>query len=189
MNRLTIRQATARDAGNIARLVNEAYRPRPGAGGWTHESSLVSGERTNARKVEALLSHSVVRVGLRGATIVACVQIEGKGEEAHIGMLAVKPAMQRAGVGDAMLTQAERYAESSLGAEQFVLFVVAARSELIQFYLRRGYEETTQRLPDPVGSGVGTPRDRALDVAVLRKRSGASLEPAGPSAGASRSSA
>jgi ribosomal protein S18 acetylase RimI-like enzyme len=174
MTELSIRQAMISDSAEIARIVNLAYRPESGAEGWTHESHLVSGERTNAEQVEELLHHSVILLGLHGSMIVACVQIESKGSEANIGMLAVEPAMQCAGIGKAMLAHAETYADVSLGAEQFVLIVVGDRHELLQFYRRRGYKETGQRLPYPVESGVGTPRRSELDLMVLRKRSNAS---------------
>lgn len=170
MTELTLREATISDAADIARIVNMAYRPEPGTEGWTHESDLVSGDRTSAAQVAQLLRHSVILLGLRGAAIVACVQIESKDMAAHIGMLAVEPAMQGAGVGKTMLAHAEAYAQCSLGAQECVLVVVAARIELIQFYRRRGYEDTGQRLPYPTEARVGTPRDVTLDLVVLCKR-------------------
>ena len=170
LNLLTIREAIPGDAPQIARLVNAAYRPHPGAEGWTHESDIVAGERTSTQQVEEALGSSVVFVGLRGSAIVACIQVARKGIEAHIGMLAVEPSLQGAGFGDAMLAHAEAYALSSFGAEQFVLVVVSDRTELIEFYRRRGYEDSGQRLPYPIGRGVGTPRNGLLDLAVLRKR-------------------
>jgi ribosomal protein S18 acetylase RimI-like enzyme len=176
MSQLKIREATVKDAAEIACLVNAAYRPQSGAEGWTHESSLISGDRTSPEQVADVLIDSVVLVGLHDAKIVACVQIESKGNEAFIGMLAVEPSIQAGGLGKTMLTEAERYAESSLSATQFVLVVVSARAELVQFYLRRGYEETGQRLAYPINSGVGKPRDGELDLTILHKRSDKSVK-------------
>ncbi|MEX0870987.1 MAG: GNAT family N-acetyltransferase [Aquisalimonadaceae bacterium] len=166
----------AEDAVEIARLVNAAYRPRPGTEGWTHESSLISGDRITVPQVRELLQQNVVLLGLHDGKIIACVQIQVKGREALIGMLAVEPGRQGSGVGNAMLVQAEAYAESSLGAEQFVLLVIRARTELVQYYLRRGYEDSGQRLDFPLGSGVGTPRGEALDLVMLRKHRKAPLD-------------
>lgn len=171
MSHLTLREAARGDSAEITRIVNAAYRPDAGAGGWTHESALVRGARTSAEQVEELLSDSVVLVGLRGSRLVACVQIQGKGNEAHIGMLAVEPSLQGTGAGSVMLARAEAYAAGSLGAAEFVLVVVSARIELIRFYIHRGYEQTKERMAYPLGSGVGTPRIAALDLTVLRKRS------------------
>ena len=50
------RSADKRDAGVIADLVNMAYRPESGESGWTYESDLVSGSRTNADQVVDIIS-------------------------------------------------------------------------------------------------------------------------------------
>lgn len=169
MIELAYRQAQNGDCSDIVRLVNRAYRPEPGCEGWTHESALVGGARITAAQVANSLRHAVILLGLQGTTIVACIQIEIEVRSAHLGMLAVDPALQRAGVGKAILAHAEAYARDVLGAEEFLLTVVTARVELIAFYGRRGYADTGQRLPYPVAAGVGTPRDGALDLTVLRK--------------------
>ncbi|RFA26278.1 hypothetical protein CAI21_17535 [Alkalilimnicola ehrlichii] len=174
-----IRQATAGDAAEIARLVNAAYRPGVGHGGWTHESELVEGDRISPAQVTEILRNSLILVGFQGSQLIACVQIEHNGRQAHIGMLAVLPELQAAGVGGAMLTEAEHYAAAHLGAEDLVLVVVSARSELIAYYRRRGYKETGQRLAYPLASGVGIPRSDALDLTVLSKRSNKPLQPTG----------
>src|SRR4051812_3214814 len=103
MSKLNFRIASVNDAEAIARLVNAAYRPLPEAGGWTHESNIVSGNRTSAAQVEALINQSVVILVAHGSTVVACVHIESKDNEAHIGMLAVEPTLQAAGVGKLLL--------------------------------------------------------------------------------------
>jgi ribosomal protein S18 acetylase RimI-like enzyme len=177
MSQLKIRKASTEDATAITRLVNAAYRPELGAQGWTHESHIVSGERTNAVQVASALEKSTVLVGLYGTEIVACVQIERDGIDAYIGMLAVDPMRQATGLGKVMLSQAESYAETSLGAQRFALIVVKARTELVQFYLRRGYDDTGKSLPYPIDSGVGTPRSDNLELIVLRKRSNSSVNP------------
>jgi len=177
MSILKVREANIDDAADIARLVNAAYRPQSGTEGWTHESLIVSGERANAVQVADALEKTTVLVGLYGAEIVACVQIERNGADAYIGMLAVAPKLQTAGLGKAMLQEAEFYAETTLGAQQFVLVVIKARTELVQFYRRRGYEETGETLPYPINSGVGTPRKEDLELIVLHKRSNLLLNP------------
>lgn len=169
------------DASAVARLVNAAYRPQLGRQGWTHEAHIVSGDRTSAVQVIDVLQKSTILVGLYGTEIVACVQIERDGHDAYIGMLAIEPALQAVGLGKRMLERAEFYAESTLGADQFKLVVVKTRSELIQFYRRRGYEETGEIFPYPINSDVGTPRIENLELAVLRKRANSSLERDGES--------
>ncbi|MHB9103197.1 MAG: GNAT family N-acetyltransferase [Sulfuricella sp.] len=167
------RTANESDATAIAELVNEAYRPELGAAGWTHESELVSGNRTTPSQVAETISrpNSVILVGLKDSGIVACVHVEKEGGNSHIGMLAVKPALQGAGAGKQMLAQAERYAHEIFGSEKFIMVVVSSRSELISFYLRRGYHQTGSVISYPPLAGAGTPKHAGLKIEVLEKRS------------------
>jgi ribosomal protein S18 acetylase RimI-like enzyme len=167
------RIANESDASAIAELVNAAYRPRPSAAGWTHESELLVGDRTNPTQVSEVITkpNSAILVGLKNSAIVACVHIEKEGDNGHIGMLAVNPALQAAGVGKQMLALAENYAIEVFGAEKFILVVVSLRSELIAFYLRRGYQKTGCVMDYPLSAGAGIPKITALQIEVLEKRS------------------
>jgi len=140
MKPLQFRTAAIEDAGAIAQLVNEAYRPESGARGWTHEAKLVAGNRTHADQVQALIAkkNSVILLGLDDQAMVACVHIEKAGSDTHIGMLAVRPNLQGTGAGKNMLAYAEDYATRHFRAEKFVMVVVSSRKELLAFYLRRG---------------------------------------------------
>lgn len=117
MNIETFHRASKPDAEAIAKLVNHAYRPAIGESGWTHESDLVTGSRTNVSQVVEIISKpdSVILVGLKDAEIVACVHIEKDGSNSHIGMLAVSPILQGGGMGKLMLAHAERYASEFSG--------------------------------------------------------------------------
>lgn len=174
---IQFRAAILDDAGAIARLVNAAYRPAEGEGagngagkgGWTHESGLVRGNRTSPDQVENLIATSFVLVGSIEATVVACAHIALEGDAAHIGMLAVAPVLQGTGIGKLLLAQAEAHASTTLNADKLVLIVVSARTDLIDFYLRRGYQRTGARLEYPVDAGVGSPIHGQLDLEVLEK--------------------
>ena len=51
--------------------------------------------------------------------------------------------------------------------------MIDVRHELIDWYRRRGYEVTDERLPFPYGDErYGVPRQEGLQFAVLRKRLG-----------------
>lgn len=169
----TFRAANESDAEAIAELVNRAYRPGSGATGWTHESELVSGNRTSAIQVVETITrpNSVILVGLKKLEIVACVHVEKEGGNCHIGMLAVNPTLQGAGAGKQILAHAERYATEVFGSEKFIMIVVSSRSELISFYLRRGYQRTGAVMDYPLSAGAGIPKDPALKIEVLEKRS------------------
>lgn len=173
MNIDTFRSANKCDAKAIAAVVNRAYRPEPGSGGWTHESDLVSGNRTSTTQVIEILKkpNSVILVGLNNSEIVACIHVEKEGGDSHIGMLAVNPTLQGTGAGKKMLSYAEEYATEVFGAEKFIMVVVSARINLISFYRRRGYKQTGSVMDYPLSAGVGIPRKQALKIEVLEKRS------------------
>lgn len=173
MNIDMVRIANESDASAIAKLVNSAYRPSSDSAGWTHEAELVAGERTSSAQVAETIKrpNSAILVGSENSEIVACVHIEKEGNNSHIGMLAVSPTLQASGIGKQMLTLAENYAIETFGTEKFILVVVSARSELIAFYLRRGYKKTGSVMDYPLSEGVGIPKDPALKIEVLEKRS------------------
>jgi hypothetical protein len=54
--------------------------------------------------------------------------------------------------------------------------VVSSRSELIAFYLRRGYQKTGVVQDYPLSAGVGTPKFSGLKIEVLEKRSNPAFE-------------
>ena len=173
MNIDTFRAASRLDADAIAQLVNKAYRPESGASGWTHEADLVAGNRTSASQVAETISKpdSVILLGLNSSEIVACVHIEKDGNNSYIGMLAVNPTLQGAGAGKQLLAYAENYAASVFGSEKFVIVVVSERTELISFYLRRGYQKTGAIMEYPLSAGAGTPKHTDLKIEVLEKQS------------------
>jgi ribosomal protein S18 acetylase RimI-like enzyme len=167
----TFRAANKFDVEAITHLVNQAYRPASDSAGWTHESDLVAGSRVSAGRVADILSKpdSIILVGLKDSAIIACVHVEKIESNGHIGMLAVAPNRQGAGDGKQMLTYAENYANEFLGTERFVMFVVSLRSELIAFYLRRGYRRTGSAMDYPLSAGAGAPKYANLKVEVLEK--------------------
>lgn len=169
---MIFRNAEKSDAETIAKLVNQAYRPQPGASGWTHESLLVSGDRTTVAQVAELMAKpdSTILVGITDNAITACVHVEKDGQHCHIGMLAVNPILQGAGLGKQILAYAERFARERFEADKFILLVLSARTELIDFYRRRGYAKTGRVLDYPLAAGVGTPRHCDLKIEVLEKQ-------------------
>lgn len=166
---LSFRHATAADATVVAQLVNAAYRPGAEPRGWTHEAHLIAGSRTSEDQVRALLAGTDILLGYIEDRVISCVQIEQRGRDAYIGMLAVAPECQGAGLGTATLAHAETYAAKVKGVERFLILVVSARDELIAFYRSRGYRDSGERRSYPVGSGVGTPRGAGLELLVLYK--------------------
>ncbi|MEO9220882.1 MAG: GNAT family N-acetyltransferase, partial [Mycobacteriaceae bacterium] len=88
----------------------------------------------------------------------------------YFGMFSVRPDQQGYGVGDALLTEAERIAVAEWGATGMHLTVIVQRAELIAWYERRGYERTEQLSPFPYGDPrFGVPRRPDLAFLLLVK--------------------
>lgn len=170
MHPIQIRNAELTDASAITTLVNRAYRPAAGREGWTHESALVSGDRIGQGKVAVAIESGTVLVGCSEQELVACVQVEVADRVAHIGMLAVDPSLQASGIGKRLLAHAEEFAVQTFNAQVGVLVVIAARTELVAYYQRRGYSTTDEWLQYPVDAGVGTPEKEAMLLVKLRKK-------------------
>ena len=122
------KEACHSDAEQIANLVNMAYRPEPSAQGWTHESDLVSGQRTNAEQVANLIhANGTVLMAYEGNNLLGCVHVERAEPYCCIGMLATMPALQNQGLGKKLLAAAESLAVSRFGAQGFKMSVLSSR--------------------------------------------------------------
>lgn len=96
------------------------------------------------------------------------MQVQCTGDTTEIGLLAVDPQAQQAGLGKVMLAVAEAHAVAC-GARRLRMHVLAPRTELIAFYQRRGYVVTAAIDDYPVSAGVGIPRQAGLKVLTLEK--------------------
>lgn len=158
----------------IVELVESAYRGDASRAGWTTEADLLDGQRTDAPAVAETVTaaDSVVLLGIdEGDSIVACCQVERRDDRvAYFGMFAVRPGAQGSGVGNALLTEAERFAREECDASQLEMTVIGQRSELIAWYERRGYRRSGETRPFPYGDErFGIPRRDDLHFVVLSK--------------------
>ncbi len=166
----SIKAATLEDVTAIVMLVNRAYRPSGGTKGWTHESDIVSGERVAAEGVRAMFApDSFIFVAEKNQQLVACIHLKIGDECAYIGMLATNPDQQQQGYGKLMLDYAERFATGHFSIRTFEMVVVSARTELIAFYIRRGYAKAGVVHAYPIAAGVGVPKVAGLTTEILRK--------------------
>lgn len=89
---------------------------------------------------------------------------------AYFGMFSVDPTLQGGGVGRLVLAEAERIAREEWSADALELTVINLRTELIEWYERRGYEQTGEFKDFPYGDErFGIPARDDLRLAVLRK--------------------
>lgn len=154
-----LREATLGDIAALVSLINRAYRPILGQEGWTHETLWVSGERIQPQALIATLSNPYrhLLVLASGAELMGSALITGKEDgTAYIGLLTIDPTHQARGLGKRLLQDAEQYAKCHLHAYRIIMSVVDARTELIEFYERRGYVQTGHSLPYPSDQGLGS---------------------------------
>ncbi|MDH6114833.1 GNAT superfamily N-acetyltransferase [Kitasatospora sp. MAP12-15] len=168
---LAFRPATGSDTAALVALVESAYRGEASKAGWTTEADLLDGRRTDAAAVAELLAREDSRVLLaeRDGELLACCQLERRGERAYFGMFSVRPDSQGGGLGRAVLAEAERYAREQWQAALLEMTVIVQRSELIAWYERRGYQRTGVLSPFPYGEerfGIPKRPDLAFETLV-----------------------
>ena len=168
---LAFRMAHLEDAGEIADMVNRAYRPEAGQGGWTHDAHLLAGKRTSVPQVLDLLSQrdSEILLSIQFGAIVACVHLETLGEICHFSMLAVRPNLQGLGIGKYLLRQAEHHAAQTMGVTRVNLQVMSMRPELLAFYQRRGFALTGETEHFGLVRNAGEPRVEGLVLMTMEK--------------------
>ena len=81
---------------------------------------------------------STVLIGRRSDAVVAAAMLGFDGHRGWIYYLAVEPALQRAGLGRAMMAAAEAWAQAR-GAPKLQLMVRGANAAAVGFYAALGY--------------------------------------------------
>ena len=157
MNPPSIRVAGPDDLPALHALIESAYRGDSARAGWTHESDLLSEDRTSLEELAAIVGDPDKRilVAERDGAVVGCVEVAREGEGVgYFGMLTVDPRQQAAGLGKRLIAAAEREAAKTFGATRMVLAVVDKRPELIAYYERRGYAATGEVRPFPAPEAI-----------------------------------
>lgn len=158
---LTYRIATGADVPAIAAMIEQAYRHPDPEKAWTDESTLLSGPRTNASTVGRMLAEERIRFVLAedDGELVGTATLERTGEaEAHFGMFAIAPSRQGGGTGRLLLAESERVATELWPVRRMTMHVISLRTELIDWYVRRGYARTGQANAFPFSDVVGALR-------------------------------
>ncbi len=138
------RLATYRDAAGIAELVNLANSGDGGAG-WTDESGLYQGDRTDDNEVLEMMSvpGAIFLRYMQDGRLAGCVYLKRVGHAACMSMLAVLPELQDQGIGKQLIAEAERIVLGDWDCSAVLLAVIVShRPELTAYYQRRGYLRT-----------------------------------------------
>lgn len=170
---ISIEIATPADAPAIVQLIDSAYRGASGLQGWTTESLLIDGQRTDLEEVLACMHVATARflVARLNDALVGCCLLDHQDDAAYFGMFAVAPTLQAHGIGARLLAAAETFAATELAVERLTMSVISIRTELIAWYQRRGYQPTGEQQPFPYGNPrAGLPRRDDLTFTVFEKQ-------------------
>ncbi len=166
-----ITKAIVEDAPELDRLVNSAYRGDSSRQGWTTEADLLDGTRTDAAAIAELIKTpgTTILKYVEENKILGCIELQNQDGKLYLGMLTVRPHLQGNGIGKILLTAAEEEAERQQCPSIFMT-VISVRKELIDWYVRHGYQPTGERKPfafnDP---RFGQPKMK-LEFIVLEKK-------------------
>ncbi|QHS56180.1 GNAT family N-acetyltransferase [Mucilaginibacter sp. 14171R-50] len=144
-----IKMATLADAPELATLINAAYRGESSKKGWTTEADLIGGQRIDQEGVVEQLNDPdavILKNTNEDSRITGCVYLQKRGQKIYLGMLTVSPALQANGLGRQLLTAAEDYA-LSINCRTIEMTVITTRTELLDWYERRGYSKTGEVIP------------------------------------------
>jgi ribosomal protein S18 acetylase RimI-like enzyme len=172
LGELVFRDATESDVDALVALIESAYRGDSSRAGWTTEADILQGQRTDPEGVRAVVEdpRSRLLTVARDGELIACCQLEHRGEAAYFGMFAVRPGRQGGGIGRAVLAQAERLAVRTWGVREMHMTVISVREDLIAWYERRGYRRTGETTPFPYGDErFGIPQRDDLAFELLLK--------------------
>jgi ribosomal protein S18 acetylase RimI-like enzyme len=169
---MTIIPATPADIPALAPLVNAAYRGQgeDSPKGWTSESHLISGARTNAAGITEQFQNPnsiILKCVAENGTLLGCVHLKKQEEKLYLGMLSVWPAHQGEGIGKHLLSAATDHAKEK-NCTRIHITVISARPELIAWYERNGYQRTGEIQPFHHGEKFGIQK-QPLELVVLEK--------------------
>ena len=169
---LRFRRGTISDAQAILTLIESAFRGDSSRQGWTTEADMLEGQRTDLAEVSGLLERADTYFVMaeQNETLLGNVCLTVHDRITHLGMFAVQPSQQSSGLGRALLQRAEQVARTELAAEVMEMSVIAQRTELLAWYVRRGYVATGEVRPFPYGDERVLPQRDDLHFLVLSKK-------------------
>ena len=143
--------ATLTDIPTLTSLLNRSYRGESSHAGWTTEADLLSGKRIDEAGLYQLLNDpdSLILIAHSGESILATIHAHHENESVHFGLFAVEPSLQGRGIGKELLAYAESEAIREWEVTSAIMEVITHRSELIEYYERRGYMRSGEMITFP----------------------------------------
>lgn len=152
--RVQVRPATRADISSLMPMIQSAYRGEESRKGWTTEADILGGTRIDEtallEKIENPSGVVLLATEPASTTPIGCCELN-KNEQGvgYFGLFAIRPGLQGGGLGKQVLQLAEDYARTSMGVKTLEMTVIWTRTELIDWYLRRGYVKTGVTKPFP----------------------------------------
>jgi len=163
--------AKTADIPVIKELLNYAYRGEGSKQGWTTEADLIAGDirtdENNLLHVMKLPGSVFLKYEAGKKQISGCVNLQKHGDKIYLGMFCVSPQLQGAGIGKEILKAAEEYAHH-VQCEAIYMSVISVRTELIDWYKRHGYLDTSERKPF-IEDGLTGRHLKVLEFMILEK--------------------
>lgn len=172
LSTLRFSPATDADIPALNRLVNRAYRGESSQQGWTTESHLLAGQRTDEADLrDQLQAPGATFLLARNAKqeVVGSVFLQHQNADLYLGMLSVEPSLQAQGLGRQLVMAAEELGRQRV-CTGIRISVISVRAELLAWYERLGFRRTGGTVAFPTDTRFGIPRQpEPLVLLVLRK--------------------
>jgi histone acetyltransferase (RNA polymerase elongator complex component) len=166
-------QALPEQAGEITALVNSVYRGEHAKKGWTTEADILEGIRITEQRVREMINseNNAIIIAVFENKIIGCVHLEKKDDDCWLGMLSVDVDYQTYGLGKILIEKCESYAKYTFRCEVMKMRVIGVRSELIAYYLRRGYSLSGEKEDFMIAEDTfGEPKNQNLFFEILAKK-------------------
>lgn len=167
------RQASLEDVNSMVSLIESAYRGESSRQGWTTEADLLGGQRTDREEILGLMAdqNSYFLLCENERQIQATVYLQKRDELAYLGMFAVRPELQGKSLGRRVLAEVEKIVFETWQTNCLQMSVISLRTELIDWYRRRGFRATGRYQSFPYGEPrFGLPKRDDLQFEILEKK-------------------
>ena len=155
---MKIEQAGITDIPELLKLINSAYQNEKSKAGWTTEADfLISDERIDYTSLEKMMNEkdaAFLKCINDANQISGCVYLQKQESKLYLGLLAVSPKVQNAGIGKKLLKAADDQA-IRIDCSSIFLTVISIRKELIEWYERHGFIKTGETKPFPHDHNFG----------------------------------
>jgi len=171
---MLLKPASEADYPEIIQLVNVAFRGTGPSASWNIEEGVIEGQRLNESLLQEDLAanpgaHFLIHRDEQGSLLGTVWLDPGKDGVWYLGLLTIRPDLQKQHMGRTLLAVAETFAKER-GAHRIRMTVVNVRYSLIAWYERRGYRLTGETKPFPYDDPrFGRPLRDDLHFVVLEK--------------------